>query len=170
MGNIITYTGRLFNVLAPRAADVDIQDIAHALSNSCRWGGHCSVFYSVAQHSVQVSRHVPAADALWALLHDAAEAYLVDVPRPIKRLLPDYQEMEEQIMRAVCECFGLPPVEPLIVKQIDMQLLTTEAHQLGMHPHLWGNALLEAIDTPLNPMPPGQAKQAFLNRFHELTD
>lgn len=168
MGNIITYTGKLFNVLQPRPEDVDIQDIAHALSNSCRWGGHCSVFYSVAQHSVLTSLHVPPEHALWALLHDAAEAYLVDVPRPIKRLLPDYQEMEERIMHAVCARFGLGPVEPLIVKQIDMQLLTTEAHELGMHPQLWGNALLEPIDTHLDPMPPGEAKQAFLTRFAQL--
>ena len=82
---IQTFTGRAFYVLDPRPEDVDIEDIAHALSMQCRFAGHCREFYSVAQHSVTASWLVPPEDALWGLLHDAAEAYVVDLPRPIKR-------------------------------------------------------------------------------------
>ncbi len=168
MSTIITYTGRLFDVLNPRPEDVEIEDIAHALAHSCRWGGHCRVFFSVAQHSVIISRHVPEEHGLWGLLHDAAEAYLVDVPRPIKRLLPDYQEMEEQIMGAVCLRFGLDKMEPLIVKEVDMQLLATEARILGMYPERWGNALSQPLNVEFIPQAPGEAKKDFLERFEEL--
>jgi hypothetical protein len=169
VSNITTRTGRLFDVLNPRPGDVDIEDIAHALAHSCRWGGHCCVFFSVAQHSVMVSRHVPEEHALWGLLHDAAEAYLVDMPRPIKRLLPDYQEMEERIMHAVCLRFGLDNTEPLVVKEVDMQLLATEARVLGMHPERWGSALSKPLIVEFVPQAPGGAKRDFLERFQELT-
>ena len=169
MSNIITYTGRLFDMLNPRPEDVDIEDIAHALAHSCRWGGHCRVFFSVAQHSVIVSRHAPEKHALWGLLHDAAEAYLVDMPRPIKRLLPDYQEMEERIMCAVCLRFGLDDAEPLVVKEVDMQLLATEARVLGMYPERWGSALSRPLAVEFVPQAPGEAKKDFLERFRELT-
>lgn len=79
-----TYTGRVFWPLEPRPEDVDIVDIAHALANLCRYGGHSKVFYSVAHHSVLVSQIVPPADALWGLMHDSAEAYVIDLIRPIK--------------------------------------------------------------------------------------
>jgi hypothetical protein len=169
VSNIITYTGRLFDVLKPRPEDVDIVDIAHALANSCRWGGHCRTFFSVAQHSVLTSLHVPPEHGLWGLLHDAAEAYLVDVPRPIKHLLPAYQEMEEIIMAAVCRRFSMDSVEPLIVKEVDMRLLATEAEILGMHPHLWGAALSHPLPVVISPQPPGEAKRDFLKRFEQLT-
>ena len=169
VGTIITYTGRLFNVLDPKPEDVDILDIAHALAHSCRWGGHCSDFFSVAQHSVLVSRHAPEQHALWGLLHDAGEAYLVDMPRPVKRLLSDYQDMEEAIMKAVCMRFGMEPREPLEVKEIDMRLLATEASILKMHPHLWGEALRAPLDVSFVPQGPNEAKRDFLQQYMDIT-
>ncbi|MFG0247924.1 MAG: phosphohydrolase, partial [Phycisphaeraceae bacterium JB051] len=80
MSWIQTYTGKAFYPLREDPGIIDIRDIAHALSLQCRFNGHCSDFYSVAQHSVHVSEVVPQAFALWGLLHDAAEAYMSDLP------------------------------------------------------------------------------------------
>lgn len=88
---IQTYTGRQFWPLDPKPEEVCIEDIAHALSQQCRYAGHTIRFYSVAQHSVEIALRVPRAAALWGLLHDAAEAYLVDLPRPVKYLMPAYK-------------------------------------------------------------------------------
>ena len=82
---IQTMSGVIFYPLDPRPEEIRIEDIAHALSHQCRFAGHCREFYSVAEHSVRVSRELPQEFMLWGLLHDASEAYLVDLPRPIKR-------------------------------------------------------------------------------------
>jgi len=81
---IQTYTGKKFWAFDAAIADICIEDIAHALAMRCRFGCHCKEFYSVAQHSVIVSHHLPPELKLWGLLHDATEAYLPDVPRPQK--------------------------------------------------------------------------------------
>ena len=83
---IHTFTGRHFYPLNPNADDVDIEDIAHALANTCRFNGHVSTFYSVAQHCVLASQYCES-DPLWALMHDAAEAYLPDVAAPVKKVI-----------------------------------------------------------------------------------
>src|ERR1019366_6268112 len=80
---IRTYTGILFDFEEPEASPIRIEDIAHALSLLCRFAGHCKEFYSVAEHSVRVSYACPEEHALWGLMHDASEAYCVDVPRPL---------------------------------------------------------------------------------------
>ena len=105
---IQTYTGKQFWPIDPRACEITIEDIAHALSLQCRFSGHCREFYSVAQHSCLVSSYCIDEDAGWGLLHDAAEAYLVDLPRPIKRfssLGVEYRKAEERVMAAVNEAF-----------------------------------------------------------------
>ena len=90
--------------------------MAHSLSQICRFLGHTDGFYSVAQHSVLVSEHVPHEDALWGLLHDASEAYLCDLPAPIKRdpEMSIYRIAEDRLMLAVCERYGLPPEMPRV--------------------------------------------------------
>jgi 5'-deoxynucleotidase YfbR-like HD superfamily hydrolase len=103
---IQTFTGRQFWPLDPRPEDIELLDIAHALANKCRYTGHTRSFYSVAQHSVLVSEIVPAADAHWGLLHDASEAYLPDVARPVKRELAGFQEIENRLMGCVAERDG----------------------------------------------------------------
>ena len=85
-----THSGIQFWPLDPRPEDILIEDIAHALSNQCRFAGHCCFHYSVAQHSVLVSENVPAQDAMWGLLHDAGEAYLVDLPRLRSSTIPNW--------------------------------------------------------------------------------
>jgi hypothetical protein len=102
------------------------------LAHQCRVGGHASKFYSVAEHSVHVSKLCPAEDALWGLLHDASEAYLVNLPRPLK-LLPEfaaYREAERRLQLAVAVRFGLPPDQPASVTEADDTMLWIEAHSL----------------------------------------
>lgn len=101
------HSGIAFWPMDPRADEVRLEDIAHSLSLLCRFGGHCSRFYSVAEHSVHVARLCSPEVALWGLLHDASEAYVVDLPRPIKRQLPEYAEIEGLVQFAIAEHFGL---------------------------------------------------------------
>jgi len=132
---IQTFTGIRFYPLSPRPEDINIEDIAHALSMKCRFNGHASEFYSVAWHSVLVSIECKIQYPkhpnlwLWGLLHDAAEAYLPDVPRPIKKLnIGILKESERLIMKAVVERFNLSPrTEPGEVKQVDTAILADEA-------------------------------------------
>ncbi|MGD0775965.1 MAG: phosphohydrolase [Candidatus Solibacter sp.] len=118
--------------LDPNPEKILVEDIAHALAHQCRFGGHASTFYSVAEHSVHVSKLCPAEDALWGLLHDASEAYLVDLARPLK-LLPEfaaYREAERRLQCAVAVRFGLLPDQPASVTEADDTMLWIEAHSL----------------------------------------
>lgn len=131
MSWIQTYTGRKVDPLKMCVADVCIEDIAHALAMKCRYTGHCPQFYSVAQHSVLVAQNCPT-QPLWGLLHDAAEAYLADISRPVKiglreRIGSVFDEIEDAIMAVVCVRFGLPLEQPEEVKAADVLLLATEA-------------------------------------------
>lgn len=113
--NIQTYSGKMFNVFDPDASLIDIEDIAHALSLTCRFGGHCSSFYSVAQHSILVSDWMyknlhpqkSAIIGMIGLLHDAAEAYIGDVPRPIKRFINDFDKIEFNIIEMIYKKYGV---------------------------------------------------------------
>lgn len=102
---IETYTGKKFWFTNEDPNEVDIEDIAHALSHMCRYTGHCNRFYSVAEHSVRVS--YLNLTHLEGLLHDASEAYLADIASPVKQLLPEYKALEERIMRKIAKRFGL---------------------------------------------------------------
>lgn len=129
---IETFSGKKFHLLNPHPDEVCIEDIAHALGNVCRFAGHIKRFLSVAEHSVNVSKLCPN-DRLWGLLHDASEAYIGDLSRPMKRLTPvgpPYVEIESRIMRVVCEKFGLPPEMPAAVHAADNAMLMAEKRAL----------------------------------------
>lgn len=125
-----TYLGWQFWPLDPRADEVAIVDIAHALSMQCRYGGHCHRFYSVAEHCCHISDACPPEHALWGLLHDASEAYISDVIRPIKAHLANYQAIEARLMECICERFGLPVEQPAIVSELDQRILGNECISL----------------------------------------
>lgn len=165
-----TWTGVKFYPADPRPEEVCIEDIAHALSHQCRFGGAVREFYSVAQHSVLVSRAVPQADALWGLLHDASEAYLVDVPSPVKKMLPDYRVLEQKVMNAICTAFGLQLAKPASVTEADMALLLTERDALRNPPiEPWiGEDTPRRFDIYYTPWNPREAKALFLHRFESL--
>lgn len=133
VGEIILASGRWFDVFNPNPDDIDLKDIAHALSNQCRFTGHVKEFYSVAQHSVLVSQFCDPLDAQWGLLHDASEAYLSDIARPIKKhpdFGPFYLEAEERITNAVMDAYELPHEMPDSVRAADDMLLRMEARDL----------------------------------------
>ncbi len=167
---IQTHSGRRFNPLNPNPDAIVIQDIAHSLSMMCRFTGHCKKFYSVAQHSVLVSYICDSQDAMWGLLHDASEAYLVDVPRPLKRsgYFEEYKRFEANMQEAVCKRFGLPVKEPASVKKADGQLLVTEARDLmsPLHPD-WRNAM-DPLPFKIEAWDQQHAKDMFMKRFFEL--
>lgn len=163
-----TATGEAFWPIDPRPEEVHIEDIAHALSLICRYGGHCRSFYSVAQHSILVSRALPAEHKLWGLLHDASEAYVIDVPRPLKPYLTGYREAEDKVMEAIAERFGLSLPMPADVKRVDSAILADEAAQImGKPPRDW-NLPEPPLGIEISPMPPGYARAAFLREFASL--
>lgn len=168
-----TACGNQFWPLDPRPEEVDIGDIAHALSMLCRFGGHCTHFYSVAQHSVHVSELVAPEHRLWALLHDAAEAYLGDVVRPLKTSftmagIDFYKLAEKAVMIAVCEKFGLPSAEPLEVKYADQVMLATERRDLMVKKHPWMELPAPLLDA-IVPQTSEEAKAQFMSAFRLYT-
>lgn len=167
-------SGRAFWPLDPRPEEVHIEDIAHALAMQCRYAGHTRHHYSVAQHSIYVSRLVPAEDALWGLLHDAAEAYLVDLPRPVKRspgIGQLYVEAERKVTDAICDRFGLPREEPASVKLADNRVLLAEKRDLMAPPPMaWRETGIEPMEAHIAHITPAAARDYFLARFEELTE
>lgn len=172
---IKTCSGQYFDLLEPEKCSVDIQDIAHALSNTCRYGGHCRWFYSVAEHSVLVSRIVPPEHALAGLLHDAAEAFIGDVTSPLKQQLRDYHAIEERIQAHILRTFGLGPDLPDCVKHADLVALTTEHMQLfestdeDGNPGFWPRDI-DPVPYEIQAYSPMLARGIFLREFMILME
>lgn len=173
MSYILTFTGRIFYPMDPNPADVDIVDIAHALSNTCRFTGHAREFMSVAQHSVIVSDQLrsDATLALVGLLHDAPEAYLADVSTPIKHALHNYEGIEMGLWRVIAERFNLPDHWLSAVKTADLRSLATERRDLmPYHPGEWDTLRgVEPLEQRIVPLEPKAAKRLFLETFRELS-
>jgi len=156
------YSGGLFHPLDPRREEIFLQDIMHALSNLCRFGGHVPKFYSVAQHSILVSQVVPPEFAREGLLHDAAEAYLGDLIRPLKHVLPAYTEAEERMQAVIADRFGLLYPFPPEVGEGDNVVLATEKRDL-LPAADWG-WMPEPLEEVIRPMTPNEAGLAFRDR------
>lgn len=169
---ILLHSGAYFDLLDPANSPFTIEDIAHGLSNTCRFAGQCASFYSVAEHCVLASHVVAPEFALQALMHDAAEAFIGDVTRPLKSLLPEYKAIERSIETAIMQRFGIADWNVPEVKEIDLAMLATE--QLAMMPKhgLDWTVLAGVTAAPVEIAfwRPHTASEAFLERFEELSD
>lgn len=168
---ILLYSGRYFDFDDPEGSIFDIGDIARGLSHICRFAGQSPRFYSVAEHSVYVSEIVPAEHALAGLLHDAAEAFVGDMAKPLKVMCPDYQAIEKRVERAVLDRFGVSlPLDPSI-KDADIRMLATEQAQLMANRDDWdytrGRPVVDGLR--IVGLAPNDAFNLFIDRFEVLT-
>lgn len=167
---ILLSSGKYFNFERPDECEFDIEDIACGLANTCRFGGQCSEFYSVAEHSVYVSMLVPEELRWYALMHDAAEAFIGDMPKPLKEILPDYKTVEQRVEAAVADRFGLPHKMPPEIKRADIIMLRTEQQQLMRNHDSWHWTFgCEPADLTIQCLSPGAAKTFFLDAVCTLT-
>ncbi len=167
-----TFSGKRLWPLDPQPEEICIEDIAHSLAFTCRFGGHARFLYTTAQHSLLVASHCNEADALAGLLHDAAEAYVGDCIRPIKRMgtMNAYCKMEKKIQKVIFAKWGLAPEIPGSVYIADAQLLATEARDvMGADWREW-NLDEEPLVATIEPMKPERAEELFLSRFRKLLD
>ncbi len=168
---LTTFSGQHLDFANPNVLAFNITDIAQGLSHECRFAGQISDFYSVAQHSVLCSMIVPPQYQREALMHDATEAYMKDIPAPLKRMLPDYSRIERQIDGLIREKYELPQEMSAIVKAADLIMLATERRDLEVDadnfwPILDGIAPTEQFN--INPLNPVQARALFMRRWEEL--
>lgn len=166
---IMLRSGAWFDFCAPSSSAFTIEDIAHGLANICRYSGQCSSFYSVAEHSILVSDTALGFE-FEALLHDAAEAFLGDVTRPLKQMLPDYKKIEANVERAVLDRFGVAGPLPMQVKQADLRVLAAEQKQImpeGTDGWVRGQRV-EPAPVVVRHLHPAEAKRIFLDRFEML--
>lgn len=174
--SIRTAAGRKFHLLKPHTTPIAIEEIAHALSQICRFTGHTRTLYSVAQHAVLVSYVVPDRFALHGLMHENAEAVLGDVSSPLKQLLPAYKPLEINVEHAMAQSLGLPDLlwddeARAEVKHADRVLLVTEKRDL-MPPDVGPDSDWPDIDPlpwTIEPLWPFMAKALFLRRYQQLT-
>ena len=168
-GSITTYSGVRFWPLLPNPDDILIEDIAHSLSLQCRFAGHARVFYSVAEHSVRVSQLCRPEDALWGLLHDASEAFICDVPAPLKSLpaFEAYRAAEHDLQQLVAARFGLPAEQPTSVTETDQSMLRIEMRDL-LTAGSTDRKKAEQTLSITKPWSPRMAEGRFLSRFHRL--
>lgn len=187
-----TFTGRQFYPLSPRAEDIDPLDIAHALSLLCRYNGHVDRFYSVAEHCVLMSRwiadQIDTIDdeqahllSLEALLHDATEAYMGDMIRPLKLSMPAYKNAEALVQMEVWQRFDLPRIsypdgstaychDARLVREADTRILLDERNVLmaGKAPAAWGQDDLAPLGVTVEGWLPARAEHEYLSRLEEL--
>lgn len=168
--DILLHSGNFFNFMTPDMSIITVDDIAHGLSNEGRFNGQTNEFYPVAQHAVLVSYLVDPGFEWEGLHHDDAEAVMKDMPKPLKRLLPDYQALEAIIEVSILGRFGITlPLHPS-VKRADRIMLATEKRDLmplyvPEEDDCGGHMPMSQI---IVPMTPRQAKAAYLARHFEL--
>lgn len=169
---IQTYTGLAFYPLSPSPDEVDIRDIAHALSMLCRYAGHTRRFYSVAEQSILIAENARPALKLMALLHDAAEAYICDIPRPLKSALSDYKTIERAVESAIRERFLIvgTQADEEEIKALDDRILEDERRVLMTEPPM-PRPVREPIGVVIRFLTPEAAEAEFLRLFyrHEAT-
>jgi hypothetical protein len=166
---MLTYTGKVFYPLDPRPEEIDLMDIGHALGNLCSYGGHSMLFYSVAEHSVLMSHHADTLeDAKVALMHDATEAYLSDVVRPIKKYLTNYNEIEAKLWTVIAQRFQLPVVISNSVQDLDNRIVWDEMTTLFKDPSLLWSIPKHPLNVKISCLAPLFATDVFMRRAMEL--
>jgi 5'-deoxynucleotidase YfbR-like HD superfamily hydrolase len=175
-----TYTGGMYWPCDPRVDEVHPLDVAHALSNLCRFGGHARRFYSVAEHAILMCDYVrtalgrPREDCLLALVHDAAEAYTGDVPRPLKRSLQrssvDFCDMLTRNELVVAQRFGVPHELPDWLREVDDRIVSDEREQVMDTRRIndWWEHPKGKLGVELQFWTPMQAEVRFLKRLKQL--
>lgn len=165
-----TWLGFQFFPLDPHEDEIHIEEIAHALSNLCRYNGHVEEFYSVAEHCVALSYAVPPEYAMEALLHDASEAFLGDMIRPLKINDLFYQRVEAQLVKVIARKFGMPEELSPVVKEYDTRILVDERQKFMADPPApwFGNEQVEPLGVDLVGLTPKRARSQFMTRFHLL--
>jgi hypothetical protein len=166
MTYIWTKSGRkfYFDDVSKNKGKLKVSDIAWGLSNLCRYNGQCRKFYSIAEPSIWVSKLVRPELALTGLLHDGSEAFMADITRPLKRLLPDYKAKELEVETFFASELKLTFPYPLEIHQIDYDMLRCEFNQLFS---------VKEFDNPfpdlkLNFWKPHKAYREFMSRYNEL--
>lgn len=168
---ITTYSGLHFDYRKPTVDAICIEDIAKGLSHECRYTGQLDRFYSVAQHSIECSYIVPDQFKLEALLHDATEAYCKDIPSPLKKLLPDYLQIENEVDLIIRQKFDLPRLMSAEVKQADLILLATEHRDIANDGKVWPMLKnIPLLERKIEPVPGTIAYNRFIRRFYEITN
>lgn len=168
---IQTFTGEMFDVFNPQMEHINLKDISHALSMLCRYGGHCREFYSVAEHCVLMAGHFEKSGepelARAALLHDATEAYMGDVVRPLKSQLPLYRDVENRLQRLIFLNYGVYSEVPKEVKIADL-CITTDEREMLLLPRPWSIDPVEPLGVELQCWTHDQAEQAWLDSYWRL--
>lgn len=154
---IRTFTGKYVDIFDPKPEMFCIQDIAHSLSFQCRFSGHLPKFYSVCQHSIECFNMASKENKLEALLHDATEAYMLDIPKPIKEHLPDYKEMENRLAMVLASVFGFQYPFPAEIKFIDETMLVKEWY-----------SIMQGTGAPMSILPMDDAKDKFLEIYNQI--
>lgn len=170
-----TYTGMVFEPMHMTADNIRAEDIAHALSLLCRGGGHIRHFYSVGQHSINCANEALARGwsrrvVLACLLHDASEAYISDIIRPVKKHLTNYLEIESMMMEAVFIHFGLGTLteeECRQMRQIDDEMLMHELHELMPESHVSSMPCMK-LKPDLSEKPFKEVEKIFLEMLRKL--
>lgn len=176
MGAITTYTGHKFDPMNPQMETLDIRDIAHALSLTCRGNGHVKQFFSVGQHCIMCAREAMARGyskrvVLGCLLHDASEAYMSDVPRPFKEMLPEYVKLEEKLIDLIYTRFigsTLSEEELKLVSKVDDAVLYYD--MLELFGVLWGEKSVLEVEPNYTIQPFEEVEQTYLKLFEEIME
>lgn len=171
-----TYSGRRMSILNPQPEDIYIEDIAAAISKQCRFNGHCKSFYSVGQHCIYGSelafKYYDREVAKEFLLHDATEAFVGDLVRPVKVHLPEFETIEQRFWKAIATRFNLPLLMSEECKYIDDVMVTWEKRDLLPNSEDWPKLPdISHLNLPtLNCLSWEHVEWAYLKRYKELFD
>lgn len=165
-----TFNGTPFYPLDPNPDDIHIESVAHSLSMLCRYNGHCIRFYSVAEHSVLMSHTVDPENARWALMHDAVEAYLGDMVRPVKYKMPEFMAIEDNLDVVIAGKFRLGWPMPAQVKEHDTRIVVDEREQNMAPAHLPWELLdgCKPLGVTIQCWSPDRAEAEFMSRYRQL--